>query len=152
MAEVIDFPEPGTQKEAEMTPEELKLLIEKNEQLKLCLRIMSDLSLNEEDEDYIKDEDIDFVELWNQVSLQKKVDPGEVSGQAVAFYYNVITSGYDNFGAMFFKHFAEGPNAPYFYYAIKCFIDHIEKFSNYIESLEKENIELKNKIKELEEK
>lgn len=130
MGEIIDFPNKEENKEAEMTPEELKLLIEKNEQLKLCLRIMNDLSLNEQDEDYVKDEDIDFMELWNQVSLQKKVDAGEVSGSAIAFYFNLLSTGYDNFGAMFFKHMAEGPNAPHFYYAIKCFIEYMTQISN----------------------
>lgn len=129
MGEIIEFPKKEEKKEAEMTPEELKLLIEKNEQLKLCLRVMNDLSLNEEDEDYVKDEDLDFIELWNQVSLQKKIDPGEVSGQAIAFYFNLLSTGYDNFGAMFFKHMAEGPNAPYFYYAIKCFIEYMTQIS-----------------------
>lgn len=145
MGDIVEFPKKEEKKEAEMTPEDLKVLIETNEQLKLCLRIMNDLSLNEQDEDYVKDTDIDFVELYNQIALQKKIDPGKVSGPAVEFYYNLISKGYDNFGAMFFKHMAEGPNAPYFYYAIKCFIDHIEKLSFYIEELEK-------KIKELEEK
>ena len=130
MGKVIEFPNNKEEKkEAEMTPEELKLLIEKNEQLKLCLRIMNDLSLNPEDEDYVKDEDIDFMELWNQISLQKKIDPGEVSGQAIAFYFNLLSTGYDNFGAMFFKHMAEGPNAPYLYYAIKCFIEYMTQIS-----------------------
>ena len=149
MGDIIDFPK---KKEAEMTPEDLKTLIETNEQLKHCLRIMNDLSLNDQDEDYVKDEDIDFIELYNQIALQKKIDPGEVSGSAVEFYYNLISKGYDNFGAMFFKHMAEGPNAPYFYYAIKCFIEHIERLSFYIEELEKKIKELEKKIKELEEK
>ena len=90
---------------------------------------MNGLSLDENDEEYVKDEDIDFIELWNQISLQKKVDAGEVSGSAIAFYFNLLSTGYDNFGAMFFKHFAEGPNAPHFYYAIKCFLDYMTQIS-----------------------
>lgn len=134
MGDIVEFPK----KEAEMTPEELKLLIEKNEQLKLCLRIMNDLSLNEKDEDYVKDEDLDYIELWNQVSLQKKIDPGEVSGSAIAFYFNLLSTGYDNFGAMFFKHMAEGPNAAYFYYAIKCFIEYMTQISKTNETTDEE--------------
>ena len=115
-------------KEPEMKPSDLQLLIEKNKILQYCLRIMNNLSLNEKDEDYIKDEDLDYMELWNQISLDKKVEVGDVTGQAVGFYFDLLSTGYDNFGAMFFKHMAEGPNAPYLYYAIKCFIDYMSEY------------------------
>lgn len=115
-------------KEPEMKPSDLQLLIEKNKILQYCLRIMNRLSLNEKDEDYIKDEDLDYMELWNKISLEKKVEVGEVTGQAIGFYFDLLSTGYDNFGATFFRRMAEGPNAPYLYYAIKCFIDYMSEY------------------------
>lgn len=120
-----------------MNPDDLKLLIEKNKMIQYCLRIMNDLSLNEKDEDYVKDEDLDYMELWNKISLQNKVDAGEVNAGAVAFYFDLLSTGYDNFGVAFFRHMAEGPNAPYLYYAIKCFLDYMSNYTE--EAMEEEN-------------
>ena len=123
--------------EPKMNPDDLKLLIEKNKMIQYCLRIMNDLSLNEKDEDFVKDEDIDYMELWNQVSLQNKVDAGEVNPGAIAFYFDLISTGYDNFGVSFFRHMAEGPNAPFLYYAIKCFIEYMSSYTEEVMEEEK---------------
>lgn len=128
MGKVLNFE--NNKEDIEMSAEDARLLIEKEEQLKLCLRIMNGLSLNDTDEEYVKDEDIDYLELWNQISNNKKVSVGEVTGSAIAFYFNLLSTGYDNFGAMFFKHMAEGPNAPYLYYAIVCFMEYMTSLSD----------------------
>lgn len=103
-------------KEPEMNPEDLKLLIEENTMLQYCLKIMNKIPLNDESP-------VDYMELWNNVSLTNKVDVGEVSSDAIAYYFSLLSTGYDNFGTTFFHRMADSDNAPYLYYAIKCFLD-----------------------------
>lgn len=114
MGDVINFPDKN--KEPEMNPEDLKLLIEENTMLQYCLKVMNNIPLSDETP-------VDYMELWNKVSLQQKIDPGEVNPESIAFYFNLLSTGYDNFGAMFFHHMAESENAAYLYYAIKCFLE-----------------------------
>lgn len=118
--------------EKEMKPEDLKLLIEKNRMLQYALRVMNDLPIDDSKDP----EKVDYIKLWENVSLNKKIDPGEVSPSAVAFYFDLLSTGYDNFGADFFRKMAESENAPYLYYAIKCFIEYM---SDYTEEKIKEN-------------
>ena len=129
MDKVVDFPnkdnQPVESNGPKMTPEELKLLIEQNTMLQYALKVMNDIPL-------MDDTPVDYMELWNKVSLQKKVDAGETNGQSIAFYFQLLSTGYDNFGTLFFPHFANSDNAPLLYYAIKCFID-------YMSSTEDEN-------------
>lgn len=113
---IIEFPD--KKEEPSMSPEDLKLLIDQNEYIKMCLKVMNDIPLMDETP-------VDYMELWNKVSLQKKVDAGDVNPDAIAFYFQLLSTGYDNFGAMFFHHFANSENAAYFYYAIKCFLQYM---------------------------
>ena len=129
MGKVVDFPnkdnQPNEEKGLEMNPEELKLLIEQNTMLQYCLKIMNDIPLSDETP-------VDYMELWNKVSLQKKIDPGEVTGEAIAFYFQLLSTGYDNFGAMFFYHMAQSENASILFYALKCFIEYMSDFQEEI--------------------
>ncbi len=127
MGDVVNFP--GTSNEPKMNPDDLKLLIEQNEMLKICLKIMNDIPLTDETP-------VDYLGLWEKVSLQKKIDPGVVSGQAIAFYFHLLSTGFDNFGAMFFHHMAKGENASYLYYAIKCFLEYMSEFQESDEDIE----------------
>ena len=99
-----------------MNPEDVGLLVEQNEYIKHCLKIMNDIPLSDETP-------VDYEELWNKVALNKKIDAGDVSSEAIAFYFNLLTTGYDNFGTMFFYHFANSENAAIFFYAIKCMLE-----------------------------
>lgn len=103
-------------KSPEMSPEELGLLIEENTMLQYALKVMNDIPLSDESP-------VDYMELWNKVALNKKVDAGEVTPESLAFYYSLLTTGYDNFGTMFFYHMANSDNCAIFYYAVKCLLD-----------------------------
>lgn len=139
---VIEFPQ---SKDPEMSPEELKGLIETNQMLKYCLRIMNRIPLGDTyaDGTKINEEDINYEELWNNVSLQQKVDAGEVTADTISFYYQLLSLGYDNFGSMFFYNMFDSENASYIIYALKCFIDYIGDLSNTIEKYDNELKELK---------
>ena len=117
--------------EPKMAPEDLGLLIEKNEFIKHCLKIMNDIPLSDETP-------VDYEELWNKVALNKKIDAGDVSSDAIAFYFNLLTTGYDNFGTMFFYHFANSENCAIFYYAIKCMLEYMTDISSVQPESEKE--------------
>ena len=126
---IVQFPKKD--EEPKMKPEDLKNLIETNQMLKYCLRIMNKIPLGDKyaDGTEIKDEDLNYEELWNNVALQQKVDAGEVNGQSIAFYFQLLSTGYDNFGAMFFYNMFNSENASYLIYAIKCFIDYMSDFT-----------------------
>ena len=70
MDKVVDFPnkdnQPVESNGPKMTPEELKLLIEQNTMLQYALKVMNDIPL-------MDDTPVDYMELWNKVSLQKKL-------------------------------------------------------------------------------
>ena len=87
---IIEFPK---SQEPEMAPEDLKNLIETNQMLKYCLRIMNRIPLGDKwaDGTEIKDEDLDYMELYNNVALQQKVDAGEVNGKSIAFYFQLLS-------------------------------------------------------------
>lgn len=125
---VIEFPQ---SQDPEMAPEDLKNLIETNQMLKYCLRIMNRIPLGDKwaDGTEIKDEDLDYMELYNNVALQQKVDAGEVNGKSIAFYFQLLSMGYDNFGAMFFYNMFDSENVSYLIYALKCFIDYMSDFT-----------------------
>ena len=127
---IVQFPKKD--EEPKMKPEDLKNLIETNQMLKYCLRIMNKIPLGDKyaDGTEIKDEDLNYEELWNNVALQQKVDAGEVNGQSIAFYFQLLSTGYDNFGAMFFYNMFNSENASYLIYAIKCFIDYMSDFTD----------------------
>lgn len=127
MGKVIEFPE-----EAKMSPDDLKLLIEENEILKYVLKVMNHIPLNDKYEDgtEVIEKDINYEELWNRVSLNKKLDIGKQAPEAISLYYQILTCGYDNFGIKFFDEMATSPeNAPIFYSAIKGFLDFMTDFS-----------------------
>lgn len=108
--------------EAKMKPEDLKLLIQENEMLKHCLKVMNKIPLNDESV-------TDYMELWNNVALTKKEEIGEVSGEAIMFYFQLLSLGYDNFGIEFFKRMVDSENDVYLFYALKCFIDYMSSYT-----------------------
>lgn len=124
-----------------MSPEDLELLIKQNEMIKLSLLVMNDINLNREDDD-----DINYEELWNKVSLQKKVDAGPVTDEAKAMYYDLFSTGYENFGSMFFYHLAKEENAPYLYHGIKSLLQALADYSDMIENLVYVNTDLTNQL------
>lgn len=120
MAEIIDFPEDNSPK---MNPEDLKLLINENMMLQHVLRVMNDMSLDPDEAEKDNGGPIDYMQLWNNVSLQKKIDPGEVNFKAFKFYFELLSCGLDNFGESFIRHMGKNVNVAYLSYAVKCFIE-----------------------------
>lgn len=110
--------------------EDLKVLIEQNQYLKYVLKVMNNISLNE------ADEDIDFMELWNQVALDKKVALPETTSDGIALYYGLLTCGLDNMGLKFLDKFRENDSN---FAILKCAICSLLDFitENYGESVEK---------------
>lgn len=129
-------------KELEMNPEDLKLLINQNIILKICLLVMNDINIDKAD-----DESIDFMDLWNKVSLQKKIDAGKVTPESKSLYYDIFSTGYENFGAMFFNHMSKEENIPYLCHGIISITEALADYSEIIDKLVKENKELKEKLK-----
>lgn len=115
-------------KNLEMTPEDLKLLIEQNTFLQHVLRIMNNLSLDPDTAEEKNKGPIDYMELWNNVALKKKVELGDSSSDAIAFYFQLMSTGYDNFGMEFFIEMSKNEeNLAYMFYAIKCFLDYMSQ-------------------------
>lgn len=113
-------------KNLEMSPEDLSLLIEQNTFLQHALRIMNNLSLDPDEAEKENKGPIDYMKLWDNVALTKKVDLGKTSSDAIAFYFQLMTTGYDNFGIDFFTKMTEHKdNIAYMFYAIKCFLDYM---------------------------
>ena len=113
-------------KEIEMNPDDLKLLIEQNEYLKYWLKTLNGIPMLTEDEG------IDFMELWNNISLEKKIDFEEPKPEAAAFYFNLFSTGLDNFGLGAFARMAEtDPGA--LGYGIACLIKILSDNSRDIE-------------------
>lgn len=125
------IPFPNQSNDVEMNPNDLKLLLEQNFMLKHCLRVMNKIPLGDSwaDGTPIKDEEIDYMQIWNTISLNKKIDPGEVNPDAIGFYFQLMSLGYDNFGSMFFQNMAESENNVYLQYAIKCFLEFMTDLS-----------------------
>ena len=97
-----------------MNPDDLKLLIEQNEYLKYWLKSLNGISMLSED-------DLNYEELWNNIALEKKVDFNEPSVDDTAFYFNLFSTGLENFGLSCFTKMAEtDPGA--LGYGIACLI------------------------------
>lgn len=106
-----------------MSPEDCKLLIEENLYMQYALRVMNDINLNDES-------DYDYEELWNNIALNKKIDPGEVSSDSVCFAFNLLDTGINNFGVDFIKHFSKGDNYPILAFCIKSLLEAMVDYSN----------------------
>lgn len=122
-----------------MTDEEILEATEKNEFLKLNLKIMNGLELlSKEDE-----EEPDYNELAKNIALnEKKLSVVEYNPESMSFYYSLITNGYDCFGEDYiYKLIMEYPE--YTALILHLFIDYAAENTKYISELE-------NKIKELE--
>ena len=122
-----------------MTDEEILEATEKNEYLKLNLKIMNGLELlSKEDE-----EEPDYNELAKNIALnEKKLSVVEYNPESMSFYYSLITNGYDCFGEDYiYKLIMEYPE--YTALILHLFIDYAAENTKYISELE-------NKIKELE--
>lgn len=113
-------------KELEMSPEDLSLLIEQNTFLQHALRIMNKLPLDPDKAEEVNGGPINYLDLWDKVSLNKKTEVGaKPTSDAIAFYFQLLSTGYDNFGTQFFINMIESENTSYFLYAVKCFIDYM---------------------------
>ena len=116
-------------KEIEMKPDDLKLLIEQNEYLKYWLKTLNGIPMSSEDEG------IDFMELWNNVALEKKVDFDEPDANSAAFYFNLFSTGLENFGLGAFAKMAEtDPGA--LGYGVACLIKILSDSSRDVEELQ----------------
>lgn len=111
-----------------MTPEEMKAYFETHYFIQLALKVMNDISLKDETEQ-------DYMKLWENVSLEKKNTSIEYKPELAQFYYNFLSSGYDNFGTKFFEKMIHN-NPEYLVEAIIIFIEQLEENAKYIEKLE----------------
>ena len=110
----------------EMNPDDLKLLIEQNEYLKYWLKTLNGIPMTSEDEG------IDFIELWNNIALAKKVDFEEPSAENAAFYFNLFSVGLENFGLGCFASMAEtDPGA--LGYGVACLVKILSDSSRDVE-------------------
>ena len=98
-----------------MNPDDLKLLIEENEYLKYWLKTINSIPMITEDDG------IDYMELWNNIALEKKIDFNEPKPEDSAFYFNLFSTGLENFGLGCFAKMAEtDPGA--LGYGVACLI------------------------------
>lgn len=79
-------------KEPQMSPEELQLLIDQNEYLKLWVKCLNGIPMNDE-------KNYDYLNLYNNIALKKKIEISEPTLEAVEFYFQLFSCGLDNFGA-----------------------------------------------------
>lgn len=119
------------EKDIEMTPEDMKIFLDTHYYIQLALKVMSGISLKDESEQ-------DYMKLWEKVSLEKKNTSVEYKPELAQFYYNFLSTGYDNFGTKFFERMIQD-NPEYLVEAIIIFIEQLEQNASYIESLEEKN-------------
>jgi len=105
-----------------ISAENVKLLIEENQYLRYCLKVMNNISALEDDKN------IDFLALYNKIALNKKIElpknTTENTVQSAVFYFEFLSTGIDNFGKEFLDKFRENDsNWNILCYAIKSFID-----------------------------
>lgn len=101
-------------KEPEMSPEELQLLIEQNEYLKLWVKCLNGIPMND-----VKN--YDYLSLYNNIALKKKIEIDKPTSEAIGFYFNLFSCGLDNFGAECISKMAEtDPGA--LAYGIECLL------------------------------
>lgn len=102
-------------KEPQMSPEELQLLIDQNEYLKLWVKCLNGIPMNDS-------KNYDYLSLYNNISLRKIIKVNEVTPEAIEFYFNLFSCGLDNFGADCIAKMAEtDPGA--LAYGISCLIE-----------------------------
>jgi len=101
-----------------VSAEDLKLLIEENQYLRYCLKVLNNISVLE------GDDNTDYLELYNRIALNKKLVLPESTLESALFYFNFLSTGIDNFGKEFLDKFRENDsNWNILCYAIKSFID-----------------------------
>lgn len=120
-------------KDVEMTPEDIKTLLDTHYYLQLALKVMNNISLKDETEQ-------DYMKLWEKVSLEKKYNSIEYKPEVAQLYYGLISTGYDNFGTKFFERMIQ-TNPEYLVEAVVMFIEQLELNAKYIEKLESEQSE-----------
>jgi hypothetical protein len=121
----------------QISADDLKLLIEENQYLRYCLKVMNGISALEEDDN------IDYLELYNRIALNKKLELPESTIESAVFYFSFLSCGIDNFGKEFLDKFRENDsNWNILCYAIKSFIDFMSENSknNEENSAKNENI------------
>ena len=102
-------------KEPQMSPEELQLLIDQNEYLKLWVKCLNGIPMNDS-------KNYDYLSLYNNIALRKVIKIDEVTPEAIEFYFNLFSCGLDNFGADCIAKMAEtDPGA--LAYGISCLIE-----------------------------
>ena len=63
--------------------------------------MMNNINLLEEDEN------INYLELWNKIALNKKSELPTTTSDGIAFYYSMLSCGLDNMGMEFLNKFRE---------------------------------------------
>lgn len=87
-------------KEPQMSPEELQLLIDQNEYLKLWVKCLNGIPMNDP-------KNYDYLKLYNNIALKKVIKIDEPTPEAVEFYFQLFSCGLDNFGAECISKMAE---------------------------------------------
>ena len=118
------------ERDIEMTPEDMKTYLDTHYFIQLALKVMNNISLKDETEQ-------DYMKLWEKVSLEKKNTSIEYNPKLAQFYYNFLSTGYDNFGTKFFEKMIQD-NPEYLVEAMIIFIEQLEENAKYIEQLEKQ--------------
>lgn len=117
-------------KDIKLTPEDVKLILDTNYYLQLALKVMNNISLKDDTEQ-------DYMKLWEKVSLEKKHNSIEYKPEVAQLYYNLISTGYDNFGTLFLSRMIK-TNPEYLEEAVVMFIEQLDQNAKYIESIESE--------------
>ena len=118
------------ERDIEMTPEDMKTYLDTHYFIQLALKVMNNISLKDETEQ-------DYMKLWEKVSLEKKNTSIEYNPKLAQFYYNFLSTGYDNFGTKKKKKMIQD-NPEYLVEAMIIFIEQLEENAKYIEQLEKQ--------------
>lgn len=100
---------------SEINTENLGLLIEQNEYLKLWVKCLNGIPMNDP-------KNYDYLKLYNNIALKKVIKIDEVTPEAMEFYFQLFSCGLDNFGAECISKMAEtDPGA--LAYGISCLIE-----------------------------
>lgn len=126
----------------EMNPEDLKTLINENELIKVCLRVMNDLDAKVSEDEI----EPDYMELWNNIALNKKIEIEGLNAGMLDYYYQLMHCGYDNFGIDFFRHMSSQLNYPYLSYGIVSLLTTVDLSQETIKNQQEIIEDLKNKL------
>lgn len=108
--------------------QDAKLIIENNIFLQYALKIMNGIKLSDEEVTP------NYEELYNNVALLERKEMKETTSEELAFYFNLISTGYDSFGLEFLVKMINY-NGEVMVNAIKAFMDGLT--NNAKENMEK---------------